>query len=97
MRDRVEDDGTVHIYSNNPAGMARAPSRSSRNVQEIEINKIRRRRHDQGSTLRGSAARQGHCLCRIVLADFRVKRAEDVVKVGRHHQDQCIGIDDEAA
>ena len=58
----IEDDGTVHIYSNNPDGMARAKQIIAGMTKEIDDRRdLRRpRRHDQGiRLLRRSAARQG--------------------------------------
>jgi polyribonucleotide nucleotidyltransferase len=93
----VEDDGTVHIYSNNPAGMARAKQIISQMFQEIEIGKIYEGRvvttKEFGCFVEVLPGKDG--LCHISeLADFRVKQTEDVVKVGDIIKVKCIGIDD---
>jgi polyribonucleotide nucleotidyltransferase len=93
----VEDDGTVHIYSNNPAGMARAKQIISQMFQEIEIGKIYEGRvvtiKEFGCFVEVMPGKDG--LCHISeLADFRVKQTEDVVKVGDIIKVKCIGIDD---
>jgi polyribonucleotide nucleotidyltransferase len=93
----VEDDGTVHIYSNNPAGMARAKQIISQMFAEIEIGKIYEGRvvtiKEFGCFVEVLPGKDG--LCHISeLADFRVKQTEDVVKVGDIIKVKCIGIDD---
>jgi len=93
----VEDDGTVHIYSNNPEGMARARQIISGMFTEIEI----------GKTYEGRVVtiKEFGCFVEVLpgkdgmvhiseLADFRVKRTEDVVKVGDIIKVKCIGIDE---
>ena len=93
----VEDDGTVHIYSNNPEGMARARQIISGMFAEIEI----------GKTYEGRVVtiKEFGCFVEVLpgkdgmvhiseLADFRVKRTEDVVKVGDIIKVKCIGIDE---
>jgi polyribonucleotide nucleotidyltransferase len=93
----VEDDGTVHIYSNNPAGMARAKQIISQMFAEIEIGKIYEGRvvtiKEFGCFVEVMPGKDG--LCHISeLADFRVKKTEDVVKVGDIIKVKCIGIDE---
>jgi polyribonucleotide nucleotidyltransferase len=93
----VEDDGTVHIYSNNPEGMARAKQIISQMFAEIEIGKIYEGRvvtiKEFGCFVEVLPGKDG--LCHISeLADFRVKQTEDVVKVGDIIKVKCIGIDD---
>ena len=93
----VEDDGTVHIYSNNPAGMARAKQIISQMFAEIEIGKIYEGRvvtiKEFGCFVEVLPGKDG--LCHISeLADFRVKQTEDVVKLGDIIKVKCIGIDD---
>jgi polyribonucleotide nucleotidyltransferase len=93
----VEDDGTVHIYSNNPAGMARAKQIISQMFTEIEIGKIYEGRvvtiKEFGCFVEVMPGKDG--LCHISeLADFRVKKTEDVVKVGDIIKVKCIGIDE---
>jgi polyribonucleotide nucleotidyltransferase len=93
----VEDDGTVHIYSNNPAGMARAKQIISQMFAEIEIGKIYEGRvvtiKEFGCFVEVMPGKDG--LCHISeLADFRVKNTEDVVKMGDIIKVKCIGIDE---
>jgi polyribonucleotide nucleotidyltransferase len=93
----VDDDGTVHIYSNNPEGMARARQIISGMTKEISV----------GETYQGRVVsiKEFGCFVEVLpgkdgmvhiseLADFRVKRTEDVVKVGDVIWVKCIGVDD---
>ncbi|MHA3775571.1 polyribonucleotide nucleotidyltransferase [Verrucomicrobiota bacterium sgz303538] len=93
----VDDDGTVHIYSNNPEGMARAKQIITGMTKEISI----------GETYQGRVVsiKEFGCFVEVLpgkdgmvhiseLADFRVKRTEDVVKVGDVIWVKCIGIDE---
>jgi polyribonucleotide nucleotidyltransferase len=93
----VEDDGTVHIYSNNPDGMARAKQIISGMFAEIEIGKTYEGRvvtiKEFGCFVEVMPGKDG--LCHISeLADFRVKKTEDVVKMGDIIKVKCIGIDE---
>jgi polyribonucleotide nucleotidyltransferase len=93
----VEDDGTVRIYSNNPEGMARAKQIVSGLSKELEIGELYHGRvtgtKEFGAFVECLPGKEG--LCHISeLADFRVKRTEDVVKVGETVWVKCIGIDD---
>jgi polyribonucleotide nucleotidyltransferase len=93
----IDDDGCVHIYSNNGESLARAKQIISGMTKEIEV----------GETYQGNVVsiKEFGCfvevmpgkdgLCHISeLADFRVNRTEDVVKVGDTIWVKCIGIDD---
>ena len=93
----VEDDGTVHIYSNNPDGMARAKQIIGGMFAEIEV----------GKTYQGRVVtiKEFGCFVEVLpgkdgmvhiseLADFRVKRTEDVVKLGDVVWVKCIGVDE---
>ncbi|MGV3533525.1 MAG: polyribonucleotide nucleotidyltransferase [Chthoniobacteraceae bacterium] len=93
----VDDDGTVHIYSNNPEGMARARQIITGMAKEITV----------GETYQGRVVsiKEFGCFVEVLpgkdgmvhiseLADFRVKRTEDVVKMGDVIWVKCIGIDD---
>jgi polyribonucleotide nucleotidyltransferase len=93
----IEDDGSVHIYSNNPDGMARAKQIIKGMTQEVTV----------GETYYGPVVtiKEFGCFVEILpgkdgmchiseLADFRVKRVEDVVKVGDMIHVKCIGVDD---
>jgi polyribonucleotide nucleotidyltransferase len=93
----IDDDGTVHIYSNNPEGMKRALQIISGMTAEIEIGVIYQGRvvsiKEFGAFVEVMPGKDG--LVHISeLADFRVKRTEDVVKVGDLIHVKCIGIDD---
>jgi polyribonucleotide nucleotidyltransferase len=93
----VEDDGTVHIYSNNPEGMARARQIITQMFTEMEIGRIYEGRvvtiKEFGCFIEVLPGKDG--LCHISeLADFRVKKTEDVVKVGDIVRVKCIGIDE---
>jgi len=93
----IDDDGCVHIYSNNGESLARAKQIIAGMTKEIEV----------GETYQGTVVsiKEFGCfvevmpgkdgLCHISeLADFRVNRTEDVVKVGDAIWVKCIGIDD---
>ncbi|PYK30807.1 MAG: polyribonucleotide nucleotidyltransferase [Verrucomicrobia bacterium] len=93
----IEDDGSVHIYATNPESMARAKEIIGGMSKEIEI----------GQTYQGRvvSTKEFGCFVEVLpgkeglvhiseLADFRVKRTEDVVKSGDTIWVKCIGIDD---
>lgn len=93
----IDDDGSVHIYSNNGESLQRAKEIITGMTKEIEV----------GETYHGTvvSTKEFGCfvevlpgkdgLCHISeLADFRVNRTEDVVKVGDAIWVKCIGIDD---
>jgi polyribonucleotide nucleotidyltransferase len=93
----IDDDGTVHIYSNNPEGMARARQIISGMTAEIEVGQIYQGRvvsiKEFGCFVEVLPGKDG--LCHISeLADTRVNRTEDVVKVGEIIWVKCVGIDD---
>jgi polyribonucleotide nucleotidyltransferase len=107
--DIAEDDsGKVFVYSNNGAAMARAIAEIDASVgggknggaaggPPIEIGKIYTGRvtgvKDFGAFVECLPGREG--LCHISeLADFRVRRTEDVVKMGDSITVKCIGIDE---
>ncbi len=101
--DIAEDDsGKVFIYSNNADSMARA-------IQEIdvlcgggaqiEVGKLYRGvvkgTKEFGAFVECLPGKEG--LCHISeLADFRVRRTEDVCKVGDEMWVKCIGIDEKS-
>ncbi len=93
----VEDDGTVHIYSNNPDGMARAKQIIDGMFAEMEVGKIY---HGKVVTIKEFGAfvevlpgKDG--LVHVSeLADFRVNRVEDVVKMGDLIWVKVIGVDE---
>ena len=93
----IEDDGTVHIYSNNPDGMARAKQIVNGMTKEIEVGEMYQGRvvtiKEFGCFVEVMPGKDG--LCHVSeLADFRVNRVEDVVKVGDMIWVKCIGVDD---
>ena len=81
----IEDDGTVRIYSNNPEGMARAKQIINGMTREMEIGSVYQGRvvtiKEFGCFVEVMPGKDG--LCHVSeLADFRVNKVEDVVKVG---------------
>jgi len=93
----IEDDGSVHIYSNNPDGMHRAKQIIRGMTQEITV----------GETYEGTVVtiKEFGAFVEVLpgkdglvhiseLADFRVRRVEDVVKVGDRITVKCIGVDE---
>jgi len=93
----IDDDGKVHIYSNNPEGMARARQIINGITAEIEVGQTYQGRvvslKEFGAFVEVLPGKDG--LCHISeLADTRVNRTEDVVKVGELVWVKCIGIDD---
>jgi polyribonucleotide nucleotidyltransferase len=93
----IEDDGSVHIYATSGESMARAKEIIGGMTKEIEI----------GQTYQGRvvSTKEFGCFVEVLpgkeglvhiseLADFRVKRTEDVVKPGDMIWVKCIGIDD---
>jgi polyribonucleotide nucleotidyltransferase len=93
----IDDDGKVHIYSNNPEGMARARQIISGMTAEIEVGQIYQGRvvsiKDFGAFVEVLPGKDG--LCHISeLAETRVNKTEDVVKVGEVIWVKCIGVDD---
>jgi polyribonucleotide nucleotidyltransferase len=93
----IDDDGTVHIYSSNPEGMARARQIISGMTAEIEVGQTYQGRvvsiKDFGCFVEVLPGKDG--LCHISeLAETRVNRTEDVVKVGEVIWVKCVGIDD---
>jgi polyribonucleotide nucleotidyltransferase len=93
----IGDDGKVSIYSSNPEGMDRARQIIRGMTAEIEVGQTYQGRvvstKDFGAFVEVLPGKDG--LCHISeLADFRVNRTEDVVKVGDVIWVKCIGIDD---
>jgi polyribonucleotide nucleotidyltransferase len=93
----IEDDGSVHIYAINGESMARAKEIIGGMTREIEIGQTYQGRvvstKEFGAFVEVLPGKDG--LVHISeLADFRVKRTEDVVKVGDVVWVKCIGIDD---
>src|SRR5512133_315672 len=95
----IEDDGSVHIYATSGESMARAKEIIGGMTREIEIGATYQGRvvstKEFGAFVEVFPGKDG--LVHISeLADFRVKRTEDVAKVGDIIWVKCIGIDDKA-
>ncbi len=93
----IEDDGSVHIYATSGESMARAKEIIGGMAREIEIGQTYQGRvvsvKEFGAFVEVFPGRDG--LVHISeLADFRVKRTEDVANVGDMIWVKCIGIDD---
>ncbi len=93
----IEDDGSVHIYATSGESMARAKEIINNMTREIEIGQTYKGRvvstKEFGAFVEVFPGKDG--LVHISeLADFRVKRTEDVAKVGDIIWVKCIGIDD---
>jgi polyribonucleotide nucleotidyltransferase len=93
----IEDDGSVHIYATSGESMQRAKEIIGSMTKEIEIGQTYKGRvvstKEFGAFVEVFPGKEG--LVHISeLADFRVKRTEDVVKTGDMIWVKCIGIDD---
>src|SRR5712692_1489187 len=93
----IEDDGSVHIYATSGESLARAKEIIGGMTREIEIGQTYQGRvvtiKEFGAFVEVFPGRDG--LVHISeLADFRVKRTEDVANVGDMIWVKCIGIDD---
>jgi polyribonucleotide nucleotidyltransferase len=93
----IEDDGSVHIYATSGESMARAKEIIGGMTKEIEIGATYQGRvvstKEFGAFVEVFPGKDG--LVHISeLADFRVKRTEDVAKIGDIIWVKCIGIDD---
>src|SRR5882724_4250714 len=93
----IDDDGSVHIYATSPESMARAKEIIGGMSREIEVGQTYHGRvvsiKDFGAFVEVFPGKDG--LVHISeLADFRVKRTEDVAKMGDMIWVKCIGIDD---
>jgi polyribonucleotide nucleotidyltransferase len=93
----IEDDGSVHIYATSGESMARAKEIIGGMTREIEVGQTYQGRvvsvKEFGAFVEVFPGRDG--LVHISeLADFRVKRTEDVANVGDMMWVKCIGIDD---
>ncbi len=93
----IEDDGSVHIYATSGESMARAKEIIGGMTREIEIGQMYQGRvvstKEFGAFVEVFPGKDG--LVHISeLADFRVKRTEDVAKIGDIIWVKCIGIDD---
>lgn len=93
----IEDDGTVFIYASRKESLERAVEMVSGQFAEIEVGKLYTGRivstTNFGAFMNLGGKKDG--LIHISeLADFRVNKTEDVVKVGEIVTAKCIGIDD---
>jgi polyribonucleotide nucleotidyltransferase len=93
----IEDDGSVHIYATSGESMERAKEIIGGMTREIEIGQTYQGRvvstKEFGAFVEVFPGKDG--LVHISeLADFRVRRTEDVAKVGDMIWVKCIGIDD---
>ncbi len=93
----IEDDGTVYVYANRKESLDRAIVMISGVSVEIEVGKIYTGKivstTNFGAFMNLGGKKDG--LIHISeLADFRVNRTEDVVKVGDIVTAKCLGIDD---
>jgi polyribonucleotide nucleotidyltransferase len=93
----IDDDGSVHIYATSRESMARAKEIIGGMTREIEIGQTYQGRvvstKEFGAFVEVFPGKDG--LVHISeLADFRVRRTEDVAKVGDMIWVKCIGIDD---
>ncbi len=93
----IEDDGSVHIYATSGESMARAKEIIGGMTKEIEVGQTYQGRvvsvKEFGAFVEVFPGKDG--LVHISeLADFRVKRTEDVAKIGDMIWVKCIGIDD---
>jgi polyribonucleotide nucleotidyltransferase len=93
----IEDDGTVNIFSVSPEGMKIARDAIQGMTAEAEIGKIYRGKvvtiKEFGAFVEFLPGKDG--LVHISeLANFRVKKTEDIVKVGDEIAVKCLGIDE---
>jgi polyribonucleotide nucleotidyltransferase len=93
----IEDDGSVHIYSNNGESLKRAKEIISGMTKEITVGETYQGTvvsiKEFGAFIEVLPGKDG--LCHISeLADFRVKKVEDVVRNGDLVWVKCIGVDD---
>lgn len=93
----IEDDGSVHIYSTSEDGMQVAIDEIEGMTAEAEVGKIYKGRvvtvKEFGAFVEFLPGKDG--LCHISeLANFRVKKTEDIVKIGDEIRVKCLGIDE---
>jgi polyribonucleotide nucleotidyltransferase len=93
----IEDDGTVRIYSVDESGMKIAREAVEGMTAEIEVGRIYRGRvvtiKEFGCFVEVFPGKDG--LVHISeLANFRVKQAEDIVKLGDEIWVKCLGVDE---
>jgi len=93
----IEDDGTVNIFSVSPEGMKIAVDAISGMTAEAEVGKIYRGKvvtiKEFGAFVEFLPGKDG--LVHISeLANFRVKKTEDIVKLGDDITVKCLGVDE---
>ncbi len=93
----IEDDGTVHIYASKKESLDRAVEMVNQMFAEVEVNKTYKSKVVSttafGAFIEVLPGKDG--LVHISeLAEGRVEKTEDVVKVGDEVTAKCIGIDD---
>jgi polyribonucleotide nucleotidyltransferase len=93
----IEDDGTVNIFSVSSEGMKIAREAITGMTAEAEVNKIYRGKvvtvKEFGAFVEFLPGKDG--LVHISeLANFRVKKTEDIVKVGDEITVKCLGVDE---
>ena len=93
----IEDDGTVNIYSSNGDSLRRAKEIIQGMTKEITIGDLYQGTvvsiKEFGCFVEVLPGKDG--LCHVSeLADMRVNRVEDIVKVGELIWVKCIGVDD---
>jgi polyribonucleotide nucleotidyltransferase len=93
----IEDDGSVHIYSNNGDSLKRAKEIILGMTKEIGVGEVYQGTvvsiKEFGAFVEVLPGKDG--LVHISeLADFRVNKVEDVVKMGDSVWVKCIGVDD---
>ena len=93
----IEDDGTVNIFSVSAEGMKIAVDAISGMTSEAEIGRIYRGKvvtvKEFGAFVEFLPGKDG--LVHISeLANFRVKKTEDIVKVGDDITVKCLGVDE---
>ncbi len=93
----INDDGTVNIYAAKTEGLERAVEMISRIFAEIEVGKLYQGKvvstTNFGAFMEVLPGKDG-MIHISELADFRVGRVEDVVKVGDVVWAKCIGVDE---
>jgi len=93
----IEDDGSVHIYSNNGDSLLRAKQIIEGMTKEIGVGEMY-----QGRVV---TIKEFGCFVEVLpgkdgmvhiseLADFRVNKVEDIVKMGDVIWVKCIGVDE---
>jgi polyribonucleotide nucleotidyltransferase len=93
----IDDDGTVNIYSVSAEGMKIARAAIEGMTAEAEIGKIYRGKvvtiKEFGAFVEFLPGKDG--LVHISeLANFRVKKTEDIVKIGDEITVKCLGVDE---